>query len=314
MTRLSFPSLLLVALIVNAGGCGKRGGGGGGIPPMTDADMPMQDGGMMMGPDTGTPGPGWTEPLCDPLADLSDLEASYTGARLRETLTEIARRRYPIAVAFVEVQEDMYLFQWYGGSPPPSFGMALEGFEVVAHEGSHIWDLTMIGGEWPYRLTETRVIRTRNLTNFARSEILELHVDRETDFYDEVYLEGASGRQGFNNLLDEYNAYVHSLASKYCTRDALSGGFSTSARDGILTMMYYVELYLKVARTNHPDDYAAIVGDPGHIEMILTVWDRAEFWLEVTADEPSLGINDDVIRSWTYDPENLMEIEMLRGR
>jgi hypothetical protein len=187
---------------------------------------------------------------------------------------------------------------------------------VATHEGSHIWDFSNFsGGTWPYRLTESRIIRTQMLDNFARSEILALHVDRETDFYDEVYLEGFSGSQGFNNLLDEYNAYVHSLASKYCTRDSLGGGgFATSARDGILTFMYYVELYLKVARTDHPDDYAEIVGDPGHVEMILTVWDRAEFWLMVTADHPELGINDDVIRTWTYDPANLMEIEMLRGR
>ncbi len=98
---------------------------------------------------------------------------------------------------------------------------------------------------------------------------------------------------------------------KYCTRDSLGAGTRTSARDGILTMMYYVELYLKKARTDHPTDYTAIVGDPEHVRLIRTVWQRAEFWLNVTASIPSLGLRDATIRTWTYAPENVMEIERL---
>lgn len=293
------------------GACGTRGGGGGGPIPGGDAGPPV-DTGPGGGRDAGPPGPGWTEEVCsDPLADLSDVAATHSSARLRETVTAIAERRYPIAVEFIAVQDDADLARWFSMGTD-SFDSVLDGFEVATHEGAHIWDITMIGAEWPYRLTADRVIRTRNLENFARSEILAFHADPSSDFYAMVYLEGFSGSQGFNNLLDEYNAYVHSLASKYCTRDSLAGGVRTSAKDGILTFMYYVELYLKVARMNHPDDYAEIVGDPAHIEMILAVWDRAEFWLEITASHPELGLNDAMIRSWTYDPANLMEIEMLR--
>jgi hypothetical protein len=156
------------------------------------------------------------------------------------------------------------------------------------------------------------VITTASLTNFARSEILAFHADPTADMYDDVYLTGFSGTQGFNNLLDEYNAYVHSLASSYCTRDRLAPGSSISSRDGILTMMYYVELYLKVGRLNHPADYADILADPEHVDLILTDWDRAEFWLGLTAGNPELGINDDLIATWTYDPANLMEIDLVR--
>ena len=111
--------------------------------------------------------------------------------------------------------------------------------------------------------------------------------------------------------MDEYNAYTHSLASRYCTRDTL-GGASTSARDGILTFMWYVETYLKIAREEHPGDYQAILDDPGHIELILTVWDRAEYWLAVTANEPSLGIDDAALEARVYEAANLEEIERLR--
>jgi hypothetical protein len=143
--------------------------------------------------------------------------------------------------------------------------------------------------------------------------ILGIHANPAADFYADTYLTGDSGAQWFNSLLDEYNAYIHSLASKYCTRDALSQGMSTSARDGALTFMYYVELYLKLARTVHPDDYAEILADPNHLSPILTVWDRAEFWLAVTDATPSLGIDDDTISEWAYAPDNVSEIDALRN-
>jgi hypothetical protein len=254
----------------------------------------------------------YTETLCNDTADLSDLSAAYmnTPMGLRTAVRGIAERRYPMGVAFIDVQTDMHLATWFRGSNA-TFRNVLDRFEVAVHEGGHIWDITMASSTWPYRVRDDLVIRTRRLANFNRSEILMLHTDPAADRYDEVYLVGSSGAQGFNTLLDEYVQYTHSLATRYCTRDALAPGTSTSARDGILTLMYYVELYLKRARTDHPDDYAEIIGDPGHIELIHTVWRRAEFWLQQTASLRQLGIRDATIRSWVYDPANLMEIERL---
>lgn len=256
-------------------------------------------------------GAAYTEALCDEPADLSDLAAAYvdTPAGLRAATRGIAERRYPIGVAFIDVQSDMQLQTWF--RQRGTFANVLNGFEVAVHEGAHIWDLTMIRSDWPYRIREDLIIRPRRLNNFNRSEILTLHANPDMDSYDEVYLRGQSGAQGFNTLLDEYVAYTHSLASRYCTRDGLQPGLRISARDGILTLMYYVELYLKIARTQHADDYAEIIGDPAHVQLIRTVWARAEFWLERTASLPQLGLRDAQIRAWTYAPENVMEIEML---
>jgi hypothetical protein len=122
---------------------------------------------------------------------------------------------------------------------------------------------------------------------------------------------GQSGAQGFNTLLDEYVAYTHSLASRYCTRDALPRGTRVSARDGILALMFYVGTYLRIAREEHPDDYAEILAAPEHKRLILTVWARAEFLLR-TASDPSLGISDAMYRGWAYAPENVAEIDRLR--
>ncbi len=305
MARRSWLSLVSAVGLTFAG-CGSAVNNTAGD---SDAAVPAGDV-QTASPDAVSPAT-YTEPLCDDTADLSDLAAAYenTPAGLRAAARGIAERRYPIGVAFIDVQNDMYLQSWF--RQRGTFADVLRGFEVAVHEGGHIWDITMAGATWPYRLREDLVIRPRRLTNFNRSEILTLHADPDADSYDEVYLRGQSGAQGFNTLLDEYVAYTHSLASRYCTRDGLQPGIRISARDGILTLMYYVELYLKIARTQHADDYAEIIGDPAHVELIRTVWQRAEFWLERTASLPQLGLRDAQIRAWTYAPENVMEIEML---
>ena len=303
---------LTAALCLALAGCGSAtndtgaspdgGAPGDGASSVTDGGSPGADAG---------PSGAYTEALCDDSASLADLAAAYTDtpAGLRAAAHAIAERRYPIGVAFIDVQSDMQLQGWFRSRA--NFAGVLNGFEVAVHEGGHVWDITMAGATWPYRLRDDLVIRPRRLTNFNRSEILTLHAAPDSDSYDEVYLRGQSGAQGFNTLLDEYVQYTHSLAARFCTRDSLPPGQRISARDGILTLMYYVELYLKLARTQHPDDYAEIIGDPGHVELIRTVWQRAELWLSRSAPYPQLGLRDAQIRAWTYAPENLMEIEML---
>ncbi len=256
---------------------------------------------------------GWSEgDWCGDMADLSDLEAGYNGTNLRVTLQGISQRRYPPALGLIEAQTDAELNRWFTGSMG-SFRAVMDRYEVAVHEGAHIWGFDRFSFDsYSYRVVDDGlIIETAFLDNFDRSEILSRHPDASGDFYASTYLEGASGAQGFNTLLDEYNAYTHSLASRHCTRDYL-GGASTSARDGILTFMWYVETYLKIAREEHTADYRAIQNDPAHVEMILTVWDRAEYWLEVTADEPGLGIDDDALKARVYEADNLDEIERLR--
>ena len=77
-------------------------------------------------------------------------------------------------------------------------------------------------------------------------------------------------------------------------------------------MMYYVETYLAIAREEHAADYAAILADPAHRTLILTIWDRAELWLRRSADVHALGISDATIKGWVYDPARLAEISRVR--
>jgi hypothetical protein len=255
--------------------------------------------------------PSYREDGCDPLADVSALAAAHDGGPLRPAAEALARARYPAGLPFLAAQDDVALRAWFTGTDGSFHGVASR-FEVAVHEGAHLWRFKQGSASFP--VSPTRTIVARPIASFPRSEILATHVDAAADSYAKTYLEGASGAQGFDSLLDEYVAYAHSLAARYCTRDLLGPGSRVSARDGILTMMYYVESYLAAARARHPRDYAAIIGDAGHRQVVLAVWDRAELWLRRSAGVGALGSADDRIAGWVYAPERLAEIERVRQR
>ncbi|MCU0657291.1 MAG: hypothetical protein MUF64_19135 [Polyangiaceae bacterium] len=141
------------------------------------------------------------------------------------------------------------------------------------------------------------------------------------DTYADIYLDGdpedakfEGGDQGFNMLFEEQVQYVNSLATKYAFADQIKSNSSTSARDGILTFLWYVERYLRMARLGYPDAYARIADDACWRDAILTNWGRAWLYLEVTKDDPRLGINDAEIEALVLDPELLGEIQRLRDK
>ncbi|MBI5535773.1 MAG: hypothetical protein HY898_23780 [Deltaproteobacteria bacterium] len=250
---------------------------------------------------------------CELLSDVAAIARAHAPEGTRVTATALATARYPVGVPFLKEQTDAQLKAWFTGAPDTFEGVASR-VDSAIHEGAHIWSAKRFNPAvqvYPIRVDLN--IETKRLTNFPRSEILKKHVSPDADTYAKTYLQGASGAQGFNSLLDEYNAYAHSLAARYCMRDLLPQGTRVSVRDGILTFMYYVETYLELARTLHPGDYKAIVADPGHRQLILTVWDRAEYWLRRSANHAALGISDAQIRQWVYEPSRLAEIARLRG-
>jgi hypothetical protein len=268
-------------------------------------------------PDAGvytTGDPAYREGDCDKLADVSPIEKAYLPGGRRAAAEALATARYPTGLPFLKVQDDAALGTWFRGAPDTFEGVASR-FDAAVHEGSHIWgtkrfDLRTV----TYPVRGDLTIQTRRLANFDRSAIVTRHVDPAGDSYVKIYLEGKSGAEGFNSLLDEYNAYAHSLAASYCTRDLLRPGTRVSALDGILTMRYYVETYLALARTAHPADYAAILADPGHVRMILTVWDRAELWLRRSVGVRELGIDVERLTARVYEPARLEEIAVVREK
>lgn len=249
---------------------------------------------------------------CRGMPELAAIREAHAPGGTRASAEALAAARYPDGLPFLQAQSDEMLSTWFKGAPDTFAGVGSR-FDAAVHEGSHVWGAkTFRGATRSYSVRADLTIETRLLKNFDRHEILARHVDAAGDTYAKTYLEGTSGAQGFNSLLDEYVAYAHTLAARWCTRDLVASGQRVSARDGILTFMYYVELYLELARTAHAADYAAIVGDAGHRRLIVTVWDRAELFLRASASDRALGIADAKIERWVYDPARLAEIRRLR--
>jgi hypothetical protein len=246
------------------------------------------------------------------LADLTDVAKGYSEAGSRSAVETVATRRYPIGVAFLKAQSDAQIGAWFPGGRG-TFAQAMQGFDMAVREGSHIWQAARFDGKTQtLRVRDDLLLAVRWLTTFPRSELLDAHPDRSADGYAEAYLRGEAGKQGFNSILDETNAYTHALAARWCTRDTLGPALRVGARDGILTFMFYIGEYLRIARERHPQDYAAIVGDAGQVKAIVTLWDRAEFWLRLAATDVALGVNDEKIGAWAYDPARIAEIAKVR--
>lgn len=116
-------------------------------------------------------------------------------------------------------------------------------------------------------------------------------------------------------LFEEAVQYVNSLATAYAYSSELqSTGFTVTERDGILTFLWYLTRYLRLARMSHPTAYQHILqGDGGcWRDALLTLWGRAWLYLEATATMSHLGIEDDTIETLVKAPELLEEIQRVR--
>lgn len=121
----------------------------------------------------------------------------------------------------------------------------------------------------------------------------------------------------------QFNACVHDLAAAYCVRDSRTSSkgqtSATSARNAVYANMLFVELYLQVARTSHPPDYASIRNDSRTKNALRAMWSRAHYWLEKTKNERVLEVTSDPgyphgiveYRSWAMDKTRLSEIDNL---
>ncbi len=317
--------------------------------PGADSGIPGTDGGQI-GHDGGTPPPpsGMVDPSCtdgmyretppDTSASLSDI--TFTDGP--SFVDAVLARRYPFGASEVtggrmssSFSGDCSVVFSNGASDAAGVYRALD---TIVHECGHLADGRLSAGQTNAYLIQssTTFMCTRGDTvdrggdTFARSRIRgdSYQASRAPctgggaigcDIYADVYLDGnpddstfQGGDQGFNMLLEEAVQYANSLVTAYAYADQQTPGLATTARDGILTMLWYVERYLHMARVDYPSAYSRISGDTCWRDAILTVWGRAWLFLELTADEPSLGIDDDAIESLVSTPELLDEIQRIR--
>ena len=331
---------------------GSIPGADGGVPgvdagPGIDSG-PRPDGGPMPMPgmwvDPGCLDGMYAETLPDTGASIDDLVSGYSSASYQTFVDQVLERRYPIGAAIVRGGRshteiggdcvDRFL------SDRTSADNVIGQLSTVVHECGHFFDL----GEGDFS-NAVFVIRPdlmfscnggdaveRGGQTFARSRINgDAYAALRPacggtggsgcDFYADVYLDGDpddgsfdGGDQGFDSLLEETAQYVNSLGTSYAFVDRSGGGRRTSARDGILTFLWYVGRYLRMARTDYPAAYEHLAGTDCWRRAILTVWGRAWLFLEATDGMSALGINDAEIFDLATHADMLTEIEMLRSR
>ncbi len=322
-------------------------GGGDGGPGSGDAGPSGGDGGP--GHDAGplpvsplvdptcTDGM-YTETLPDPSASLADL--AFTGD-VPAFVDAALGRRYPFGLGMVQGGRMNPRFSGdcsvaFAGSPSTAADV-YGSLDTIVHECGHLHDGNLSSGPSNHYEIRTSLsfMCTRGDTTsrgggtFARSRIrgdayqplrAPCSGGGGCDFYADVYLDGdpdnasfEGGDQGFNMLLEEVVQYVNSLATAYAYADQIRPGSSTSARDGILTLLWYLERYLHMARIDFPAAYTVITSDACWRDAILTVWGRAWLYLETTEGTRSLGIDDAAIKALVIDPVLLDEIDRIRA-
>lgn len=246
---------------------------------------------------------------------LDDLSASYVPGNWQNVLLQIVDRRYdPGHYIMLHVEDQAQLSNWVQTGDFQALSMSAS---TAVHELNHMfgWEL---GGwsDYAFFLCPGLVIKVANADTPARSvvyDLLDPAVGNLVMSYADLYLTGMMGSQGFWTLLDELNAYTHSIFVDYQLLDRLPMGYSISSLDGLLTFMLFAELYLKWVRENEPAKYDSVIATPTVKDLVLTLFERAEWIIDETSPQKHrLSLDADGILDRVFDTAQYAEIEMLR--
>lgn len=153
------------------------------------------------------------------------------------------------------------------------------------------------------------VPRRRDL--FYRNEIGQLLEKSERGGYYRTYLTGDSGKQDFLVLLDELNAYARGLLTAARLSHLMPKNMSSSDRDGLATMMYYTQLYVRQARLQHPATWDTLSREKAYLGLVQKLWLNAEAALSEACAQERLGLNDGAILKKVYASEQIGELQRL---
>ncbi len=153
----------------------------------------------------------------------------------------------------------------------------VDALDTGVHEGLHVLDseLEQPNTAASYMLIDGTLVSAPKLKTFYRNEVLSevSPADRVSNPYVETYLDGDSGRQGLEVLLDELNAYAHGAL----TTIELSEGLKErhSINPGLVAMMEFTSKYLMIAENRHSATAKAIQST-SYGRAIEKLWTQAE--------------------------------------
>jgi hypothetical protein len=289
--------------------------GSGGTPiPVADGGAVGGNGGDDMGPRSGdvdggpiTGAPCYSEDF-SPGVSLADLRAAYTTQQWKTDVLESLKRRIVGGHALVAtMQNDPQLANFVDSS---SFTALMSSLMMVCNGETSIYDF---GHATPtafaYFIRADLILQPTIITTFPRSEIAPYITDGATSAYDGA-LTGQQGTEDLTAVADDLTAFTNGLSCIAAVTDQLQSGIS--GRDGVAASLYYLELYLKRARTAHPSTYAALQASADWQKLVRYAWARAAFWRK-SATSAQLGVADAPIWAHVDDPASSSEITMFTG-
>jgi hypothetical protein len=302
-----------------AGSTGVAGGGGSGTSSGSGAGSSGTGSGNGSNSSSGAGGmtgdPNcYTEPL-NPSASITDIVSAYGGSNYKDEIIEAMDRRWPAgAWLLTEQKNDPYFAQFSDSS---SWTGTVSWLDTLVHEETHLFDAYHAQGQGEAHALYFRddlIVYLPAEQGFERSEILsQLIAAAQNGIYASTYLTGSQGDRKLNPLLDEATCYANEVPGMASFGEYYSGG--VSLRDGSAAFLYFIQVYLRVARTNHASFYTWAKSQPAYVDAVRILWLRTHFFYEEVGDMyPNLGISDDVYRAEAYKTENLAEIELFIGR
>jgi hypothetical protein len=245
---------------------------------------------------------------------IDDLAAGYAASNFRARLLKVLQRRYPAGAEIVQFLRDPSFFDRWFERGKTDWRAAMVELGTAVHESAHIAELAQRrGGNHVLILDKKTRWVFPIVASFHRSQIKDqLPPDLLRMSYAKTYLDGSSGAQGFEMLLEELHAYEHSLAVAIAVADQFPSNLTQSARDGLLTMMYYVELYLRTARRKHARVYQRL--SRGEIaRVVVRLFERARCLLRISSVHQKLGIQDELLHRHVLGAAALGEVKRLRS-
>jgi hypothetical protein len=249
---------------------------------------------------------------------IQSIKTSYTGSQWLQKMLATLDVRYPNGHFLMDA---MKTDPWLTGTFPSYFelgtwGGMIDAIDTACHEETHGWDFDQAlstPGKHVYFMGIDEQIQVPKLSFFARNEILSLvqQGGSVTTNYDNTYLTGTQGTYDFIFLADELTAYINGLACVASVQDQVTS--TVSYRDGAASHLYYLQLYMKVAREDHPALYTQWKNDASWQHWVRLAWARGHFWTEQVINDPNFGINDAAIWARINQPQNLQEIEDFTG-
>jgi hypothetical protein len=252
--------------------------------------------------------------VIDPDADVSAIRAGFDGDSWRRSAIAFLEARYPDAAWMIGTLRDPDHFDvWFEGKTD-SWGAVMMALGTGVHESAHMAGLqTRRGARHRFIVGRDDILEVPVPRTFDRSEIAaRLPPEIRALSYTSTYLEGDSGAQGFEMILEELNAYTYSLYVAIITAGEMPRGMSVSGRDGLLTLMVYTEAYLARAREQVPATYEAITSAPELVAATIRLYDRAACVIELSGDDRRIGIDDEMLREHALGDKRLGEIDRLR--